>query len=243
MGRPPKKNEDKRQQVNVRFDPGVKALLQEAAGEQSLGAEVERRVVESLRRESLMDSETARLFEALAAEIASIQDYTKKRWHKDHKTWAAVRHMLAEGPIQQLNPDKPFDDSFVSAAWDKVNMVRQKKLPLVLELEAFGINAPIEAPRRRHGLLSYVPGGRVVELAIVEDLLLNEIDRAQARQFIQQLSALDEEQAEYASVLADALKPYWEAASVGVTLYRNLKFSKAMEDIRAGRDPALGDFV
>lgn len=98
LGRPPKSESEKRQQIGVRTSPELKELLEGAASAngRSVAQEAELRLLESFRHQ---DQRTQAVMGHLAALATSIQLRMGNAWYDDYAAWVAfdesVRHVLA----------------------------------------------------------------------------------------------------------------------------------------------------
>jgi hypothetical protein len=249
-GRPPKPEGERRQHVGVRVAPAIRAQLEAAAAEsgRSLSQEIELRLAQSFERDQMqMKPDTAKLLHMIATEIAHIESITRKSWHKDLTTWAAVAESFVQGPILRVRPDKTDEDEFVNGAWEKINQARFMKQPLVDYMREHGIQVDLVAPAIRHRLNRRpgLFGNALAQFAYPED-------RRQERAQIENSETLTDEQKdgllatlnviekydrdeiEADKEFGEALAPFQEAESKGRDWYRQDRSRRALADYKRG---------
>lgn len=239
MGRPRKLKEDQRQPITVRLSPATRALLGARARESgvSLASEVEARVTAL----AAADSATVDLVATIVSAIERIQGASKKRWHRDLRTWAAVAAMLGEGPINDHRPDLPDDDEQITDARDAVWRAAGATSPLTEELAELGIvdgvGAGIDWIEQDDGTLSFSPDRRSDAWRAAS--LLPEADRVRAETLLTEVEQWDEEQAGAIARLHHLERPYREAEESGHRLYRSVR-QKLLDSHRVLKD-GIGD--
>ena len=242
-GRPPLPDTERRQQIGVRTSPSLKANLENAAARngRSVAQEAELRLVQSFEHENQMGGEqTGHFLRVLAAEIELIERATKKRWHKDLKTFGSVAEMLKEGPLRRFRPDNPYDDDVVRTAWDELDAIRRRKSEICADLVAQGIPSFVEPykPKVRKGLFGSSANiqmpPRSMEFRALEQAELPDDQRDLLRQLIEQLVTLDVEFEAADKKYGDAIRPYIDAENEGRELYRSLTRRRAQDMIAQG---------
>lgn len=256
-GRPALPEAERRQQIGVRTAPSLKADLERAAAEngRSVAQEAELRLVQSFEAERQAGGrETARLLSMLANEIALIEMRTRKAWHRDLTTWAAVAEMFSKGPLRRLRPDRYNDDEVVGEAWSALWKVRQQKEPLLNELRNEGLFAedlPDTSTTSRRGifgammfsdkesLLNRTPLRRAIQARA--DLSDDHKERVEG--LVDKLVSLDADERVAIKAHRDALQPYFDAEHRGRELYA-VQLREAVSRARAEGQPFnLLDFL
>jgi len=99
MGRPPKPEAEKRQQIGVRTSPDLKDRLEgaAAANARSVAQEAELRLIQSFDADDLMnDASTKSMFIQMAGEIRRAERATGKAWHQDVTTHRAAAALIKD---------------------------------------------------------------------------------------------------------------------------------------------------
>lgn len=256
MGRPPLPKDQKRQQVNIRLNPEDRAHLEEMAsrhggalattaeGALSEAIESDRQAGEGgptpARREAIArlvrgtndkrprDDETLILLADIAEQIDVIQDLTRKRWHKDRRTWAAVAQMLAKGPIGWHETDNPVDDEDFEHASLSRYAVGQLKQIAVAKIARLGVVvSPSVTGYSRNNALAYfsrggelhhVASNRDSESAII-DALPDPAARADAKEAFEKLRDLDRQEHELSAKISEMIMPFLDEEIAGRDLY------------------------
>jgi len=222
MGRPLKKPEERRKEATLRLDPEVRHKLMEAAtkAERSFAADLEARLVATCD----LDHRGVELVQAIAKEIARIEQHiTRKRWHKDLKTWAVVAEMLKIGPVNDFNPDLPQNDESVIAAFGMLEILEQDRSVLIEQLGSMGIAArqdPDKAVGGEAGL-AMLPDRTRSKARLMCEKLDDAEERARAVDLLEQIIQIDEQCRGVNETFKNALGPYLEAARAGQALYRD----------------------
>jgi len=118
MGRPPKPEAERRQQIGVRTSPELKEDLERAAATngRSLAQEAELRLVQSFQEEGrLGGAATYTFLQSLVGEIARVERHTGKSWLEDVATYSAVR-IRTDFVIADARPPMLNSTAFVTAA-------------------------------------------------------------------------------------------------------------------------------
>lgn len=251
MVRPALADEQKRKQVAVRLSPRDReriGKLAEANGN-SLGAEVEQLALDQLEYLEGLDAKTRALLEAIAGEITAIKKVTGKDWHKNRAAWAAVAEMLRNGPIAELDPDKPSDDEIVADAWEALAKIETRKKQIAETLRDLGVTVspdhPTKRQPRRQGLLGML--GQVhalsqqpITIRTTERAAINALPEGPAKEealrLFSEMEALDHEEATASTAYSEALAPYWEAVADGRSVYRNILKQRAQQRQAEGKD-------
>lgn len=244
-------DEQKRKQVAVRLSPRDReriGKIAEANGN-SLGAEVEQLALDQLEYLEGQDAQTRALLEAIADEIAAIKKATGKNWHKDRASWAAVAEMLRNGPIAELDPDKPSDDEVVAGAWEALSKIETRKKQIAETLRDLGVTVspdhPTKRQPRRQGLLGMLGQVNALPLAPItirttERAAINALPEGPAKEealrLFGEMEALDHEEAEASAKHTEAMAPYWEAVANGRTVYRTILKQRAQQRQAEGKD-------
>lgn len=98
-GRPPERGESKRSPISMRTTPSIRAALELAAEREgrSLAQEIEQRLERSVAEEAVRGgAHNVRLLDAIAAEIATIEELTGSRWHEDPTTFHLITLAVPE---------------------------------------------------------------------------------------------------------------------------------------------------
>ena len=223
MGRPSKPREDQRQAITVRLSPRDRALLETRAREsgRSLAAEVEARASAL----AAVDHPTVELIATIASAIERIQGASKKRWHRDLRTWAAVAAMLSDGPINDHRPDLPDDDEHITAARNALWRLHGAKTPLIDELHDLGIadsnGIGIAWVEYDDGELSFAPDQRGEARAAASRL--SDDKKARADALVTEVEQWDEEEVNAVKRLHALERPYRDAEEGGRRLYRSVR--------------------
>ena len=225
-GRPLEGNEPKNAPIAVRTTATLKTTLQEAAQREgrSITQEIERRLARSIEDDALFgDDAQAELLRKIVADIREMERLTKKRWHKDYTTWAAVAEAIANGAIMDMRPLHETDTELQDEAWDAVWEIIEAKRPLVSQLRAFGIAARIDAANinpgeRVNALLGKTPH-RMSEHIAITKLEADEDTKAKLYDLLEQIVALDDKEVEARTAFKEVLRPYHDAEAKGRSLY------------------------
>lgn len=248
--------ETKKAAIAVRTAPSVRDALKSAADEngRSITQEVEKRLIVSFEADGgQRSSETERLLAQFAAEIASIEKMTGKRWHKDRKTAGAVLEMFRHLPTRLVRTDDPSDDELVSKAWDALYRARMETEQLRDHLRDFGItpHTPSLASRGLFGsrqagaglsdLLADSRAGRWREREQLDRMDLPPEAKRHALALIELLEGADEREKLASEAHSEAIGPYLEAEEEGRTLYRSSKRRAAEMAAARGDDFSISD--
>ena len=247
MGRRPKDDSEKRKLIGARFDPEAFDFIerQASANGRSVGAEVEARVAATIG----LDAEGLELAGMIAREIAIIQKITGKRWHRDLKTWAAVKEMLERGPIDERRPDRPQDDEALNAAFERLKTLKDERRRIVDQFAEVGL-AIMEDPTSKVNAffinaLAAMDGGRSVARTTIEGAPESN-DKVTALRLLDRLLELDVLIPQADKELNDLLTPYVDAGAEGALLYRERLKREAERRRDAGDDYSpmhlAGDF-
>lgn len=152
-GRPPERDEAKRSAVAIRTTPKIKSALQDAADAsgRSLTQEIEHRLERSIEMDHHVrgDQLTARLIEAIAAELVMVARWTGKRWYDDEVTFYAGRHAIIDAYNRFAPP---------TANEDELNAAISRRLRLTKEADALRQRLePLGALPVANALLAYTP--------------------------------------------------------------------------------------
>ena len=221
MGRPSKSPETLRQVVTLRLDPPVLRKLEMAS--KQAGTRFSNDLEARLLATCDLDREGVELVRTIAAEIAQIQKMTGKRWHKDLKTWASVAEMLAEGPIHNFDPDRPQDDEFVEAAFDKLEALQSARTELLDQLADLGIAArhnPDKTAGGQAGVGSLLDPTRSSTRLMCEKLD-SEQQRTTALALLEDIIQIDDQVRKADAEFDVTLLPHYEQTIAGRKLYRN----------------------
>jgi hypothetical protein len=221
MGRPRKKPEDLRKIATLRLCPEVRRKLKEAATKagRSFAADLEARLVATCD----LDHQGVELVRAIAKEVVQIEQITRKRWHKDLKTWAVIAEMLRIGPVNDFNPDLPQNDESVIAAFGMLEILEQDRSVLIEQLGSMGIAARHDPDKAAGGEagLTMLPDRTRSKARLMCEKLDDPEERARAANLLEQIIQIDEQ---YRKVKADfegALRLHLEATKAGRKLYRD----------------------
>lgn len=243
MGRRPKNEEDKRRLIGARFDRDARAFIHEQAeaNGRSPGAEVEARVVAT----EGLDTNGLDLIRAISREITEIQRATGKRWHKDLKTWAAVKEMLYRGPIHAARPDNWEDDEWVVRASAEPDQLTHRRHEIINFFSSIGIMISESPLPMGTGLLAStlnLDGGRTHAREVLNDAEPGpERDEALAK--LDALLVLDREIEAAKERWLEQVKPYLEAESEGAILYREALQRNARQRAINGEKYRKADFL
>ena len=233
-GRPPKRADEKRIQVNVRLLIADRDKLQALAdeSEKPVATEAENILAKHLARRK----ETNELLDRIATRIEELETKAKGQWHKNLMAWAAVAEMLT----RVLNDDRPeriADDEAVIEVRKKLEPAERTRDVLISMLSDRGISVkrdprpePLLGMRARRGLFGNAlagkppPSPRTWERAAI-DALPAETEADQKTKFEAQwlfaeLLKADDAVAELETEEADAMRPYIEAEQAGRLLAR-----------------------
>jgi hypothetical protein len=97
-GRPPERGETKRAPISMRTTPTIRAALEEAAaaGGRSLAQEIEQRLERSIDADKARgDPQTARLLDAIAAEVANNKALLNAEWWESPLAYYAMAETIA----------------------------------------------------------------------------------------------------------------------------------------------------
>lgn len=221
MGRPRKKPEDLRKIATLRLCPEVRRKLKEAATKagRSFAADLEARLVATCD----LDHQGVELVQAIAKEVVQIEHITRKRWHKDLKTWAVVAEMLRIGPVNDFNPDLPQNDESVIAAFGMLEILEQDRSVLIEQLGSMGIAArqdPDKAVGGEAGLTMLPDPTRSKARRMCETLDDAE-ESTRAANILDQIIQIDGRYREVNEAFKDALRLHLEATKAGRKLYRD----------------------
>lgn len=239
MGRPVLDDDQKRKQIAVRLSPDDRARIQRSAEEHgnSLGAEVERLALAQMDFLEANDAPTRALLGAVSSEINEIHKVMGKRWHAVRAGWAAVAEMLRNGPIMELDPDRPDDDPAVKKAWDRLWEIQVEKDRIARRLREVGVSVSPENPLRevirRGGLDGEITAPseaifviRHTERAAVE-ALPDGPAKDEARALFERLLSLDQEEHDADERWSDLRAIYSEAESEGRQAYHQILQERA----------------
>lgn len=247
-GRPLEGNEPKNAPIAVRTTATLKARLTEAAEREgrSLTQEIEMRLERSFEGERPdEDVETARLLNMIGNEIALIERQTRKRWHRDLKTWAAVQEACANGPVRRLRPDRPNDDEAVNEAWAKCYEVILEKGILIDQLQQEGLYVE-KLPKARKSIFGGSFATDDNRDVLKKQILAMDAPQAATEEMlaiVDRLVELDKLERERTAVHAEALKPFLEAESEGRSLYKNERSAAAFRAMREGQPYNIEDMI
>ena len=233
-GRPPKRADEKRIQVNVRLLTADRERLQLLADESGrpVATEAENILAKHLARRN----ETNELLDRIAAQIVELEAQAKGQWQKNLMAWAAVAEMLT----RILNDDRPeriADDEAVIEIRKKLEPAERRRYALIQLLSERGISVkrdprpePLLGMRARRGLFGNAlagkppPSPRTWEKAAIDALPAETEDdqntRADAQWLFGELLKADEAVAVLETEEADAMRPYIEAEQAGRLLAR-----------------------
>jgi len=242
VGRPKKEKSEQRQQIGFRLHPGDRQRLEQAAtrARRSIPQEVEERIIASLNYEDAVDGPTRELLKGLVEEIATIQNLTGKRWHKDAITWAAVHQMFRQGPLSWVRPDKLQDDETVSAAWQTLYKFEQRRAQIARDLAAMGL-AVLEKPVTTRGLMG-VFHSRDSERKTIEAVEDEQLG-TQARALFDEMLALDAEIETAGKKHFEAAEPYLVAERTGRKIYQMHRRKLAAEAMQQNKPFFWSDIV
>lgn len=260
MGRPPLPQDQKRQQVNIRLSPADRARLEEIADRRgtalaaTAGAALAQMIdwdraageggmtlkrLDAFTRIGRMDDETIELLDDICAEIKLIQEMTRKRWHKNRRTWAAVAQMLARGPILWRRVDDPMnDDELRQASLDgwAISELKSKKVEAIARLGVV-VSARANTSGAVNALLGLgaydTTSNREGEQAII-DALPDTHGREVAQQLFAELLDLDVKEEENNRAFADLHRPFVEEELAGRDLYKEHRKGVAASAKEAG---------
>ena len=252
MGRPPLPKDQKRQQVNIRLNPEDRVHLEEMASRQgaALAATAESVLADAIesdrqagdngptpqRREAIArivlgtnskrprDDETLSLLADIAEQIDVIQEMTRKRWHKDRRTWAAVAQMLTKGPIIWSKVDDPSNDEELKNNALDGWAIRELKRRKIEAIASAGV--VVHQSRFKHHTMNALLGlgnafaksNREDEQAII-DAIPDETVRLGAQQVFAELLELDEQESENEAQFSELYRPFSEEEVAGRNLY------------------------
>jgi hypothetical protein len=217
MGRPSKNPETLRQVVTLRLDPPVLRKLEMAS--KKAGTRFSKDLEARLIATCDLDREGVELVRTIAVEIAQIQKLTGKRWHKDLKTWASVLEMLAEGPIHNFDPDRPQDDEFVEAAFDKLEALESARTELLDQLADLGIAARHNPDKAVGGIGSLSDPTRSSTRLMCERL--DSEQQTIALALLDDIIQIDDQVRKADAEFKATLRPHYEQTMAGRQLYRN----------------------
>jgi len=221
MGRPPKKPEDKRVQVNIRLLAKDRDRLQEIANESEkpLATEAENILAAYLNR----SPETNALLDRIASEIERLEAFAKGRWHKNLMAWAAVSEMLSK-IVEDDRPERIADDEAVQEIRARMKPVEDLRYAIVSLLAREGVSVKVD-PRpepylgdRRRGIFGLRPQqsipSRVWERAAIE-AMPDGLTKDKCLGLFEILESKDREIAEMELAESAAMQPYIEAEQAG----------------------------
>lgn len=140
IGRPPKPEAEKRQQIGVRTSPELKAQLEESAAKngRSVAQEAEFRLVQSFEFEALLgDAETRGFVIEIARQIEAVESVTEKAWTSDAATYFATRDLISD-VVKRSRPTPP-NFSKVNALASEMEELRPKSDGLETTLQKCGV--------------------------------------------------------------------------------------------------------
>lgn len=244
MGRRAKDESEKRKLIGARYDPDVFAFLeaQAEANSRSTGAEVEERVAATHG----LDAEGVALVADIAAEMGNIQRLTGKRWHRDLKTWAAVKEMLVQGPLEERRPDRSSDDEQVNEAWQRFRTLSDERREIIEQFKRIGVTLTEDPkPPKQRGIFgmqnalaamaSPWDGGRTIAREMFESAP-DSNDKQTALQLLDRLLELDRLIKEADDTWGALLMPYIEAEFEGRMAYRE-RLTREAERKRDAGEP------
>lgn len=221
MGRPPKKPEDKRVQVNIRLLAKDRDRLQEIANESAkpLATEAENILAAYLNR----SDETNALLDKIASEIERLEALAKGRWHKNLMAWAAVSEMLSK-IVEDDRPERIADDEVIEEIRARLRDEEEVRYRVVALLAQRGVSVKVD-PRpepylgdRRRGLFGQrgpqKASPRTWERAAIEAMPEDEVKRECLHLF----NVLEQKDQLIAGIEAEesiAMQPYIEAEQAG----------------------------
>lgn len=211
MARPSDREATKSEVLNIRVTPDFKVRMQTLVRIKGLTASkwCEIMLMRALiEEEAGATEETEELLSEIRRLIGEIEAQTEARWHKGVGTWAAVREMLASGPIIQRAPRHlgEQDERFQGVLTKIRENVRKSE-----ELER---SLALIFPPSQNALMAFVPLRERIEMLEAEQsakdtwlALADELDR------------LADEQRGYWVELEEIIQPFHEAVEKGRALY------------------------
>lgn len=233
-GRPPKRADEKRIQVNVRLLTADRDKLQAMAdeSEKPLATAAENILAKHLARRM----ETNDLLDRIATQIEELEGKAKGQWQKNLMAWAAVAEMLT----RVLNDDRPErigDDEAVIEIRARLEPAERRRSAIIQLLSERGISVkrdprpePLLGMRPRRGIFGNAlagrppPSPRTWEKAAINALPAeteaDEKAKADAQWLFEELLKADEAVAALETEEAEAMRPYIEAEQAGRLLAR-----------------------
>lgn len=242
MGRPPKPEDQKRQQICARFDPTDRDAILARAKAHGLTPNAE---VENLATAFLAaDETTTKLLLAIMTMAQEIQAATAgaKPWHQSLAKWSALRELVAQGAFEPFRPDRPEDDEAVMAAFNKMLELEEDRRRIVRQLNDLGVPATERPPKPSPGKGLF---GSVLWQQGRDGLraLLKQADeipaRARAFALIDLLEACDAEIQANEIAWQGLRDEYRETECDGQQLARDLLSKRAREAREAGQPFSL----
>jgi hypothetical protein len=228
-GRPPKKADEKRIQVNVRLLTADRESLQILADESGkpVATEAENILAKHLTRRK----ETNELLDRIAVRIEELEVKAQGKWHKNLMAWAAVAEMLTR-VLNEDRPERIADDEAVAEVRERLWKAERRRDAIIQLLSDRGISVkrdprpePLLGMRARRGILSNAftgkppPSPRTWEKAAIDALPTeteaDENTKADAQWLFDQLAMADAAVAAEEAEEAEALRPYVNAEQAG----------------------------
>lgn len=223
-GRPRHHGEEtKKAAIAVRTAPSIHTALRSAAEEngRSITQEVEARLIVSFDRDAgLRSTHTELLLNRIAGEIADLESFTRKRWHRDRATAAALKKLLSDEVPAWIKVDEPLDDLYVSKPLEQMLDSIERYEALVEQLQQRGITAQPRSAVR--SLVKEVPPPtefRSFEREQVASLEISEEEKTAALAVIDEIEALDIQIEAERIRFSSSAAPYRKAAEDGRALY------------------------
>lgn len=129
IGRPPKPEAEKRQQIGVRTSPELKDQLEAAAGAngRSVAQEAEFRLTESFAMDELLaNPRTKMLMFLIGGQISLAEAKTGKAWHQDEATFAAARKLI-DDLLTRARPAPPNDGKIIELKAERIELADRRE--------------------------------------------------------------------------------------------------------------------
>lgn len=232
-GRPTERGETKRATINMRTTPAIRAALEEAAASEgrSLAQEIEQRLERSIAADAVRGGvHNVRLVDAIAAEIATIEGMTGKRWNDDQVTFQLMLLSIPEllklhGPMIENGPK-------VVAIVSKAKEARGRHIAARSAMERDGL-MPVGGTIA--AMLSQIGSNTIHDFSPRSDeeldslrltLLNNHIPDERKEEFntrYAEFSQIARERRAYEDALSSAYQPQIEATQQAAQMFKNIR--------------------
>ncbi|KPF89028.1 hypothetical protein IP81_17465 [Novosphingobium sp. AAP83] len=224
--------------IGTRFDPDVfqRFTADASHSDRSLPHEVEYRA-------SILagvNEPTLQLISQLISRIQDLEKVTKKCWHEDLETWAAVSVMLSEGPIRTAKPLLPGEEAEIRAAIVPIREIYDRQCALVTEIASAGATVVDFAwPTVGRGL--GMPPRHTEKAAI--SAIKDEKAKMRALSAHAELQNLDQLRAEAIQSAKEVMMAYAETEKLGRSLWQRITNDETRQRRNRGEEMRVDELV